>query len=527
MSTIVSKLFLKTKGGDYVMKTAVIYARYSSERQTEQSIEGQVRVCNEYAERNNILILDTYIDRAMTGTNDNRTDFQRMLKDSAKQAWDYVLVYKLDRFSRNKYEMAMHKKTLRDNGIKLVSAMENIPDTPEGIILESLLEGMAEYYSAELSQKVRRGMRESRTKGNYTGGRVLYGYKVVNKKVIVNEDEAEVVRYIYSQYAAGVYVKDIVAALTEKGIYYHGGRFKKNTVHNMLNNERYHGILRHGGEVYTNMFPAIVPDDIFEIVQRKAEENHYGKHDFPEEYLLKFKAYCGYCGKPMTSESGTSKSGEIVRYYKCYTRKSGGACAKAPIRKDILEQIVTDTTLNVFCDMTTVFDLAERIMQRHKDRVADNALLNILEKERSETQRSIDNIMNAMEQGIVTSSTKSRLVLLESKIEEVEGKIIIERTREKVSMKREDVIKFLRDAIRKSPKQLIRTLVKKVVLYDDRIQIYYNYADRKTQKKSEGSDGGEADQTFCFYDGDKTFPLTNYKLRSNPHELTLRVSLYI
>ena len=168
------------------MKTAVIYARYSSERQTEQSIEGQVRVCNEYAERNNILILDTYIDRAMTGTNDNRTDFQRMLKDSAKQAWDYVLVYKLDRFSRNKYEMAMHKKTLRDNGVKIVSAMENIPDTPEGIILESLLEGMAEYYSAELSQKVRRGMRESRTKGNYTGGRILYGYKVVNKKVIVN-----------------------------------------------------------------------------------------------------------------------------------------------------------------------------------------------------------------------------------------------------------------------------------------------------------------------------------------------------
>ena len=370
-------------------------------------------------------------------------------------------------------------------------------------------------------------MRESRTKGNYTGGRVLYGYKVVNKKVIVIEDEAEVVRYIYSQYAAGVYVKDIIAALTEKGIYYHGGRFKKNTVHNMLNNERYHGILRHGGEVYTNMFPVIVPDDIFEIVQRKAEENHYGKHDFPEEYLLKFKAYCGYCGKPMTFESGTSKSGEIVRYYKCYTRKSGGACKKIPIRKDILEQIVTDTTLNVFCDTTTVFDLAERIMQRHKDRVADNALLNILEKERSETQRSIDNIMNAMEQGIVTSSTKSRLVLLESKLEEVEGKIIIERTREKVSMKREDVIKFLRDAIRKSPKRLIRTLVKKVVLYDDRIQIYYNYAERKTQKQTERSDGDEADQAFCFYDGDKIFSLTNYKLRSNPHELILRVSLYI
>lgn len=123
------------------MKTAVIYARYSSDRQTEQSIEGQVRVCNDYAERNDILIVNSYIDRATTGTNDNRTEFQRMLRDSNNHSWDYVLVYKLDRFSRNKYEMAMHKKTLKDNGVKLISCMENIPDTPEGIILESLLEG--------------------------------------------------------------------------------------------------------------------------------------------------------------------------------------------------------------------------------------------------------------------------------------------------------------------------------------------------------------------------------------------------
>ena len=123
------------------MKTAVIYARYSSDNQTEQSIEGQIRVCGEYAQRNNILILATYIDRAMTGTNDNRPDFKRMMKDSEKREWDYILVYKLDRFSRNKYETAIHKKTLKDNGVRVVSAMENIPDTPEGIILESLLEG--------------------------------------------------------------------------------------------------------------------------------------------------------------------------------------------------------------------------------------------------------------------------------------------------------------------------------------------------------------------------------------------------
>ena len=161
------------------METAVIYARYSSDNQTEQSIEGQLRVCQEYAKNNDILLLDTYIDRAMTGTNDNRADFQRMLKDSARNHWDYVLVYKIDRFSRNKYETAIHKKTLKDNGTRLLSATEYIPDSPEGIILESMLEGYAEYYSAELSQKIRRGMNESRQKGNYTGGYVLYGYNGV------------------------------------------------------------------------------------------------------------------------------------------------------------------------------------------------------------------------------------------------------------------------------------------------------------------------------------------------------------
>ena len=121
------------------MKTAVIYARYSCDNQTEQSIDGQLRVCEEYAQRNNILILNTYIDRAMTGTNDNRPDFQKMLKDSNRKEWDYVLVYKLDRFSRNKYETAIHKKTLRDNGVKVLSAMENIPDTPKALFLKVYL----------------------------------------------------------------------------------------------------------------------------------------------------------------------------------------------------------------------------------------------------------------------------------------------------------------------------------------------------------------------------------------------------
>ena len=241
------------------MKTAVIYARYSCDNQTEQSIEGQLRVCEDYARNNDILILDTYIDRAMTGTNDNRPDFQRMLKNSSRREWNYVLVYKFDRFSRNKYETAVHKKTLKDNGTKVISATEFVPDTPEGIILESMLEGYAEYYSAKLSQKIRRGNNESRHKGNLTGGRIPYGYKNVNKKAVIVPEQAEVVRYIYEQYSIGVYVKDIIKDLTSKGIYYYGKPFVTNTVYKILKNERYSGVYHYNGETFNNIYPQIVP----------------------------------------------------------------------------------------------------------------------------------------------------------------------------------------------------------------------------------------------------------------------------
>ena len=164
------------------MKRAVIYARYSCSHQTEQSIEGQLTVCNSYAEREGFTIVSTYIDRAMTGRNDFRPDFQRMIKDSANHTFDYVLVYKLDRFARNNYDHVINKKKLKDNGVTLVSACENISDSPDGILLESIYTGLNQYYSAELSEKVKRGNAESRKKGFYTGGYLLYGYKVIDKK---------------------------------------------------------------------------------------------------------------------------------------------------------------------------------------------------------------------------------------------------------------------------------------------------------------------------------------------------------
>ena len=152
------------------MKKIVIYARYSSDRQTEQSIEGQLRVCHEYAERNDYVVVHEYIDRALSGTTDRRPAFLQMIEDSKKKEFEYVLVYQLDRFARNRYDSANYKMKLKKNGVRVLSARENISDDASGILMESVLEGMAEYYSAELSQKVKRGVRESLIKGYYTGG---------------------------------------------------------------------------------------------------------------------------------------------------------------------------------------------------------------------------------------------------------------------------------------------------------------------------------------------------------------------
>ena len=501
------------------MKTAVIYARYSSDRQTEQSIEGQLRVCNEYAERNDILVIDTYIDRAMTGTNDRRTSFQQMLKDSSKGAWDYVIVYKIDRFGRNKYEIAMNKHTLKLNGIRLLSAMENIPDTPEGIILESLLEGMAEYYSAELSQKVKRGMNESRLKGQYTGGPVVFGYKVEKKKILIDEEQAKVLRYMYEQYAAGVYVKDIIAELTEKGIYYRGEPFKRTTVYNLLRNEKYAGILRHGDEVFTNIYPRIVPEEVFNIVQQKIADNHYGKH-VQVKYLLKNKIRCGKCGHSIASDSGTGKSGEIKRYYKCTNRKHNAACDKLPIRKELLEQIVIDVTFKLFENSDNITLLADKVLEEHKKRRDDNSVIILLTKERADIQKAIDNIISCMEQGIVSNSTKKRLDDLEKQLESLNEKILLEKTKAKTQVSKEEIVKYIRTTMKKTPEQILRSLIKEIVLYDDKMEIYYNYADPKRRLDDENR------QAFSFYSETFETEIDEHKFKGTPYVLKLEIAAF-
>ena len=481
------KTNLKTdKKGKNKMKTAVIYARYSSDSQTEQSIEGQLRVCEDYARTHDILILDTYIDRAMTGTNDLRPNFQRMIKDSSKREWNYVLVYKLDRFSRDKYATAIHKKTLKDNGVKLISATEHIPDTPEGIIFESMLEGYAEYYSAELSQKVRRGMNETRQKGNFTGGFLIYGYKIENKKVVIDEETAEVVRYIFEQYSLGVYVKDIIANLTARGILNRGKPFARNTVYNILKNEKYSGIYRHGNEVFENMYPQIVPKEIYDRVRSKINENKYGKRSVEVVYLLRHKLKCGYCGQPISAETGTSKTGAKKRYYKCYGRKNHNGCRKSMMRKDQLENLVVSTIIDELSKPETLDQIVAGLLEEQERYIKEHSMLNVLLREQRQVETSIENVMAAIERGVITNTTTKRLKDLEARQEELDRQILIERSKNAVRVSEEQIRAYYKEALALEAQMLINYLVDEIVMYDDKIEIFFHKPTRNSPDESRG-----------------------------------------
>lgn len=331
------------------MKRGVIYSRYSSANQTEQSIEGQERVCHAYAKDHDILIVNKYADRAISGRTDNRPDFQRMLKDAASHTFDTIIVYKTDRFARNKYDSAIYKSKLRKLGIELRYAAESIPDGPEGIILESLLEGLAEYYSAELSQKTKRGIHESALKGHATGGGLALGYDIApDKSFMINEEEAIVVRKIFELYIDGKPNAKIQEHLNSIGFTTSRGKpFNKNSVPIIIRNEKYIGIYKCGDVRIEGAVPAIVTKEVFDLAQSefKRRKGKRAAKSPSAEYLLSGKLFCGHCKAPMTGVSGTSKTGASYYYYYCSNNRNKKNCHKKQVNRNWLEDLVVTETV--------------------------------------------------------------------------------------------------------------------------------------------------------------------------------------
>ena len=461
---------------------AVIYARYSSDNQTEASIEGQLRECMEFAERTGIDVIGNYIDRAFSAKSDHRPEFQRMIKDSYKHAFDCVIVWKLDRFSRNRYDSAHYKTLLRKNGVKVISAMESISEGSEGILLESVLEGMAEYYSAELAEKVVRGMKENALKGISNGGQVTFGYKV-NEERRYERDEvnAPIVEEIFTMYADGKTIKQIVDYLDAKQVRTsRGGKINFNAVQRMLSNRRYIGEYKFRDTVIPDGIPALVNKDLFERVQQKLAKNKKApaRRKAEDDYLLTLKLFCGKCGAHMFGESGMGTS-KVYRYYKCAKTKKVHLCDKKPVRKEWMEDLAVKKALEILNNEDLISVLVERIYALQGE---ENPRIPRLKEQLADIEKRIGNIMSAIEQGIITDTTKDRLSQLETQKKEIEITLLQERIKKPFLTKEQiqfgiERYKKLDLSTLEGKRRLIEAFINAIYVYDDKIVFTFNYKD--------------------------------------------------
>ena len=463
--------------------TAVIYARYSSDNQREESIEGQIRECTAYAEKNGITVVKHYIDRALSAKTDNRPDFQQMIKDSEKRLFDIVLVWKLDRFARNRYDSAHYEYQLERNHVKLVSATEPISDSPAGIMVKSMLTGMAEYYSAELSEKVVRGMTENVLKGKYNGGTIPIGFKVDEEKFFqIDPLKAPFVVEAFRRYNDGATMKELMNWLNDSGVTTNRNqKFTYNSVQKLLTNKRYIGENHFKDIVMPDSIPAIVDKDLFEEVQLKIKKNSRApaRHKAEDDYLLTTKLFCGMCGAMMFGECGTGRNKVVHHYYKCATAKRFKTCKKKTVRKEWLEDLVIAETMKLIQDDAVIDAIVAEVMELQEQ---ENTTLPLLEKQMREVENGIENMLNAIQAGVLTNSTKSRLEKLEAQQKELEIRIAEEKiARPRLS---ENQVRFWLTRFRKLDpnvkshrETLINTFVNAVYLYDEKVLITFNYKD--------------------------------------------------
>jgi len=370
---------------------AVIYARYSSHGQSEQSIEGQLRDCYAFAKREGYTVINEYIDRALTGRTDSRPAFQQMISDAAGKQFEVILVWKLDRFARNRYDSAMYKAKLRKYGVKVISATERISDDPEGIILEGMLESLAEYYSANLSKHVKRGMRDAALKGTFVGGTIPLGYKVVDKKIVIDEKTAPAVIYAFEQYEKGKSKKIIAEELNAKGYRTAQGKpFTANSFEIFLR-RKYIGEYTHDGIEVAGGCPALISEELFNKVRERLETRKHTalKGTGKVVYYLTGKAFCGICGARLVGDAGTSRNGTRHDYYSCSKRKKSRSCKKAAEGKGFLEWYVVEQTVEYVLNPARIEYIADLIIDAYKN---DFGVQRITDLERR--IRSIDGDIN-------------------------------------------------------------------------------------------------------------------------------------
>jgi site-specific DNA recombinase len=479
----------------------------------DESIDAQIRAIEEYADKNNIKIVNKFIDRAKSATSDKRPAFQEMIKycEEDKTGVSMVIVHKLDRFSRDKYDSVKYKQRLKMKGISVISVTEKLDNSPESVILESVIEGMAQYYSANLAREVAKGQRENALKALHNGGDAPLGYDVAfDKTYLINEEEAQAVKIIFDMYVNGYSYGNIIDKLNNLGYKTkRGNKFGKNSLHGILSNEKYTGVYvfnktqrkgvngkRNGHKQKSEDeiikveggMPQIIDKEVFiqaqEMMQKRKKAP--GSHKATTLYLLTGLIRCGECGHAMQGNKRKDKYGNDYISYRCGCRKQKRDCKNKEIKRDYLEEFVlTELEKHVLND-EAIPALSKELNKRLKTKSNDNhEMLNNLRNKLDKVNKEIENILNAIMSGIVNSMIKDKLDELEQvklnldlKINELSiesnGVESVDITEDKIRSMFGKFKDFVLTRNLPECKKFISDYVKEVIVYKDHIEVIFN-----------------------------------------------------
>lgn len=463
-------------------RTAVAYARYSSAGQRDVSIEQQLMDIRSFAKREGYTLVHEYADHARSGFKNSsaRTAFQAMLSAAEKGTFDTVISWKVDRFGRNREESAIYKGKLRRFGVRVLYAMEPIPEGSAGVLLEGMLEATAEWYSRQLSENVTRGMTDNAHRCLYNGTKILGYSRGSDGHYAIQPEEAAVVRNIFDLYRSGYSAARICRILNDRGVKTsRGKKFQPEGLMRIITNERYTGIYIWGDIRVSDGMPAIITQSDFEEAQRMRGKTARHIEQGAVDYLLTGKAFCGLCGAAMIGDSGTSKDGTRHYYYTCQAHKARKGCGKKSVKKDRLESAVVDFVLDVALSDVQIEKTADAVMALQEEELKRSPL-SAMESEYAEIQKQIDNINNAIAAGIWNSSTSAKLKALEDSADSLRISVETLRYSQSQLIDRDRVLFFLHrftKGDRNDPllrRHIIETFVNAVYVFEDHLKIVIN-----------------------------------------------------
>ena len=442
----------------------------------------------DYAKKNGMTVIHSYIDRALSGRTDRRPEFQKMIRDTNKKQFQFILIWKFDRFARDRYDASVNKRIAKKNGVKVISVTENIPDDPTGIILESVIDGFSEYFSANLSENVIRGMDERALKCQDNGVPPPPGYMVVDHKYVIDEDMAPLIKRIFEMYSKGFLGREIVAEINPKGFRnFKGNPLDQKMLGRILKNRKYIGEYKWRDIVIPGGVPVIVDEEIFnKVQQRMAKKKHApATAKAVEPFILTTKLFCGTCSNGMFGDSGTSCNKVKHYYYSCNKNKDRD-CDKKSVKKKWIENLVIDRLVSEMFQPKVISEITEQILKKQEQIKSD---IPRLTAQKDAVEKKISNIISAVERGMDTVSMQKRLSELEQQKQKVEINIAQEML-EHPKLSRQMILDWF-DGFSKGDinslsyrQLLIDFFVKKIVIYDDKILIFINY-------ENETKDAGE------------------------------------